>query len=191
MSPGQTPAQTIGPFFHDALLREDFSRLDPEGVAGSPLRIEGHVLDGAGETVPDAMVELWQADGEGRYQHPADGRCGDVPAPFIGFGRVGTGPDGTFRFDTIMPGSVAGSGGAPQAPHLSVVVFARGVLDKLVTRIYFAGNPSNDSDPVLQAVPGGRRQTLLATPDGDADGTPLFRFDIVLQGDAETVFFDA
>jgi protocatechuate 3,4-dioxygenase, alpha subunit len=186
----QTPSQTIGPFFHFALMRDGVDELDPAGEAGTPIVVEGAVLDGAGEVVSDAMVELWQSDGSGRYRHPADGRSSDVPSSFIGFGRVASADDGTFRLRTVMPGTVPGRDGAVQAPHLNVHVFARGVLDQLSTRIYFDGVESNAEDPVLAAVPPARRATLLARPVGEEDGARRYRFDIVLQGDAETVFFD-
>ena len=187
----QTPAQTIGPFFHDALMRDGVDDLDPEGLAGSPIVIEGTVRDGAGETVGDAMVEIWQSDGAGRYRHPADGRSSDVPSSFIGFGRVASADDGSFRVRTVMPGTVPGRDGTVQAPHLNVHVFARGLLDKLATRIYFAGHVANDADPVLASVPPERRNTLIATPDGQRQDAACFRFDIILQGENETVFFDA
>lgn len=187
----QTPAQTVGPFFHDALMKDGVDDLDPGGRAGDPVVVTGTIRDGAGDVVGDAMVEIWQSDGAGRYRHPADGRSGDVPTDFIGFGRVASTEDGTYRIRTVMPGSVPGRGGAVQAPHLNVHVFARGLLDKLATRIYFPGVEANASDPVLASVPIERRPTLLARADGDEDGARRYRFDIVLQGDDETVFFDA
>lgn len=183
----QTPAQTVGPFFHDALMRDGVEDLDPDDVAGTPIVVEGIVVDGQGQPVTDAMVEVWQADGSGRYRHPVDGRSGDVPSAFIGFGRVASSSDGSYRIRTVMPGTVPGRG-AVQAPHLNVQVFARGLLDHLTTRIYFEGHPANDDDAVLATVPLERRRTLIAAADGDADGR--YRFDIVLQGDGETVFFD-
>jgi protocatechuate 3,4-dioxygenase, alpha subunit len=192
MSPhGQTPAQTVGPFFHDALMRDGVDDLDPEGAAGSPITVRGSIRDGAGEIVSDAMIEVWQSDGAGRYRHPADGRSSDVPSSFIGFGRLASSDDGTFQFRTVMPGTVAGRGGTIQAPHLNVHVFARGLLDKLATRIYFEDVAANATDPVLGSVPEGRRDTLLARHEGDGDGARRYRFDIVLQGEGETVFFDA
>lgn len=200
---GQTPSQTVGPFFHDALMRDTRDRLDGAGVDGTPVRIAGRVLDGAGEPVDDAMIEVWQADAVGRYRHPADGRSGDVFDEFLGFGRVATAGDGGFAFDTVLPGTVPGREDASvQAPHVVVQVFARGLLDAVVTRIYFADRPENDADPVLARVPADRRDTLLARPegqvegevnggiDGGIDGRARYRFDIVLQGERETVFFD-
>lgn len=187
----QTPAQTVGPFFHHALMRDGVDDLDPDGNAGSPIIVEGTVRDGAGDVVGDAMIETWQSDGGGRYRHPADGRSADVPGAFIGFGRVASDDDGSFTIRTVMPGTVPGRGGSVQAPHLNVHVFARGLLDKLATRIYFDGLEANAADPVLSSVPADRRSTLLARPDGDDQGAARYRFDIVLQGDGETVFFDA
>lgn len=187
----QTPSQTIGPFFHDALMRDGVGDLDPEGLAGSPIVIEGTVRDGSGDIVGDAMVEIWQSDGAGRYRHPADGRSADVPSSFIGFGRVASAEDGTFHARIVMPGTVPGRDGTVQAPHLNVHVFARGLLDKLATRVYFDGVEANDADPVLASVPPERRDTLIATPDGQQQDAARYRFDIVLQGAGETVFFDA
>jgi protocatechuate 3,4-dioxygenase, alpha subunit len=187
----QTPSQTVGPFFHYALTEEPIDRLDPDGQAGQAIVVHGSVRDGTGEIVGDAMIEVWQADAGGRYRHPADGRAGDVPTDFIGFGRVATGKDdGTYQVTTVMPGTVPGRGGV-QAPHLNVQVFARGLLHHLHTRIYFEGAAANDADPVLSSVPEHRRSTLLAQADGQDAGAPRYRFDIVLQGDGETVFFDA
>jgi protocatechuate 3,4-dioxygenase, alpha subunit len=187
----QTPSQTVGPFFHDALMQDGVDDLDPAGEAGTPIVVAGAVRDGAGEVVTDAMVEVWQSDGGGRYRHPADGRSGDVPTSFVGFGRVASTDDGTYRVRTVLPGTVPGRDGTVQAPHLNVHVFARGVLDKLATRIYFDGVEANANDPILATVPAGRRATLLARHDGEEGGARRYRFDIVLQGEGETVFFDA
>jgi protocatechuate 3,4-dioxygenase alpha subunit len=188
----QTPSQTVGPFFHYALTEEPIDRLDPQGQAGTAVVIHGQIRDGNGEVVGDAMVEVWQADGGGRYRHPADGRAADVPTDFIGFGRVAADRDtGVYRVTTVMPGTVSGRDGSVQAPHCNVQLFARGLLAHLHTRIYFEGAAANDADPVLNSVPADRRSTLVARRDGEEDGTPRYRFDIVLQGEGETVFFDA
>jgi protocatechuate 3,4-dioxygenase, alpha subunit len=187
----QTPSQTIGPFFHDALMRHGVDDLDPEGRAGEPIVLIGAVRDGAGSGVADAMVEIWQSDGAGRYRHPADGRAPDIPTSFIGFGRVASTDDGAYRLRSVLPGTVPGRRGTVQAPHLNVHVFARGVLDKLATRIYFDGQAANEQDPVLSSVPADRRATLLARREGEEDGAARYRFDIVLQGADETAFFDA
>lgn len=179
---GLTPSQTVGPFFHHSLLRQERNVVAAPGVAGERVRLEGRVLDGGGAPVDDAMVEIWQADAAGRY---ADADGGAAGGSFIGFGRSGTDPDGRFWFDTIKPGIVEGDASA-EAPHLDVHVFARGLLDHLVTRVYFEGEPANDHDPVLTGVPPERRGTLVARRDG-----ACYRIDVVLQGPAETVFFHA
>jgi protocatechuate 3,4-dioxygenase alpha subunit len=187
MSPEPTPSQTIGPFFHDALLDRDYSELvsldHPEGI-----RIEGTIHDGAGEIVTDAMVEIWQANRAGLYNHPADKR-GDLSLDqdFSGFGRSGTDASGAFSFLTLKPGPVPGPGGEVQAPHVMVSVFARGLLKRLVTRIYFPDEQeANAIDPVLSSIEDQElRRTLIARDEGDA-----LRFDIHLQGEGQTVFFE-
>ena len=181
MSPEPTPSQTIGPFFHDALLGEDRSELVPADHPRA-IRIEGTVFDGAGEPVPDAMVEVWQADESGHYADPAED-----PAAFSGFGRTGTDADGRFSFVTVKPGTVPGPGGSLQAPHVMVSVFARGLLKRLVTRIYFPDEQeANAVDPVLSFIEDQElRRTLIARDEGDA-----LRFDIYLQGDRQTAFFE-
>ena len=181
-----TPSQTVGPFFNIG-LPGDRTELVAPGSDGA-VRIEGVVYDGDGEPVVDALVEIWQAAPSGRYDHPDDPRD-DLPVQegFEGFGRAETDPDdGSFSFVTLKPGPVPGPGGGVQAPHLVVSVFARGLLKRLVTRIYFEDEAdANVADPVLSAVEPGRRDTLVARRVGDA-----YRFDVRLQGDGETVFFD-
>jgi protocatechuate 3,4-dioxygenase alpha subunit len=182
-----TPSQTIGPFFHDALLSTDRSRLVPTDHPEA-IRVYGTVYDGAGEPVTDAMVEVWQADGAGRYDHPADDREGPPPEEgFSGFGRTGTADGGRYEIVTVKPGAVSGPGGEMQAPHLNVSVFARGLLRRLITRLYFADERgANATDPVLAAIEDpDHRATLLAEPE---DGG--YRLDIHLQGEQQTVFFD-
>jgi len=195
--PERTPSQTVGPYLHIALtpaargyaFREAFTNVVADaGMPGTHIRIEGRVVDGAGNVAPDAMVEIWQADHQGRYAHPADGRP-LASNSFRGFGRCATDKDGGFRFDTVKPGAVPGPDGTTQAPHINVGVFARGILKRLFTRIYFLGDPANAKDPILALVPAGRRETLMARPDAGNPG--LYRFDIRLQGANETVFFDA
>ena len=183
---GATPSQTVGPFFRLGLDRPEWSDLTRDGARGEKIAIEGRVLDGDGAPVDDAVLEIWQADAEGRYDHPDDGRPADPL--FHGFGRAMTDEAGRYRFVTIRPGRVPGRGGALQAPHINVTIFARGLLKQLVTRIYFADEASNDADPVLRAIadPAARR-TLLA---GRQDAGAAYRFDVVLQGKGETAFFD-
>jgi protocatechuate 3,4-dioxygenase, alpha subunit len=194
-----TPSQTIGPFFHRALLHEGWHEggqepgndLAARGAAGERVEIEGRLLDGDGAPVTDAMIEVWQANAAGRYNHPEDLQESKPRDPnFHGFGRVATGPDGRFRLRTVKPGAVPGSDSAQQAPHISVSIFARGLLKRLVTRIYFPGEPLNETDPLLSALPADRCATLIArVVDADAAQRVLY-FDIVLQGDNETVFLD-
>jgi protocatechuate 3,4-dioxygenase alpha subunit len=196
---GQTPSQTVGPYFHYGLpwkgcadllsdsdigaraelfTQEHYVLAQPcaKGeIAGEPITLEGVVLDAAGQIVPDAMIEIWQADAAGRY---ADGSSN---TGFIGFGRASTGEDGVYRFLTIRPGRVDDE----QAPHIAVGVFGRGLIKRLATRVYFEDEATNADDPILALVPAERRDTLIARKVGDT-----WRFDIVLQGERETVFFD-
>ncbi len=185
--PGPSPSQTAGPYFHIGLCWRFQPEIAPPGVPGERVEVTGRVLDGDGRPVPDAMIEIWQADAEGRYPHPEDPRAGMVDRRFRGFGRVPTDAQGAFRFTTVKPGRVPGPGGRPQAPHLSVSIFMRGLLQRLVTRMYFPDDAANREDPILASVEPGRRGTLVAR----RDGTPgSLAWDVVLQGEAETVFFD-
>jgi len=188
MPPKPTPSQTIGPFPHDALLAEDRSELVPPDHPQA-IRIEGKVYDGAGEPVPDAMVEIWQANRVGRYNDPEDDPE-DLPLDdsFSGFGRSGTVEGGRFSFVTIKPGSVPGPGGRPQAPHIMVSIFARGLLKRVVTRIYFPNEgEANAQDPVLSSIEDPElRQTLIARDEGEG----VLRLDIHLQGEDQTAFFE-
>jgi protocatechuate 3,4-dioxygenase, alpha subunit len=187
MSSVPTPSQTIGPFFHDALLDRDYSELvspdHPEGI-----RIKGTVYDGAGEVVSDAMVEIWQANTAGRYDHPTDDREDlSLDEDFSGFGRSGTDTGGEFSFLTVKPGPIPGPDGQTQAPHALVSIFARGLLKRLVTRVYFPDEEeANAVDPVLSSIEDqGLRRTLISRDEGGA-----LRFDIHLQGDGQTAFFE-
>ena len=186
-----TPSQTVGPFFHLGLVRAEWEDLTADNPEGQRIVIEGRVTDGDGAAVPDALLEIWQANAAGRYNHPDD-RRDDKPldAHFRGFGRVATDADGNFRLVTIKPGQVPGRGNAQQAPHINVVLFARGLLRHLHTRIYFADEAAaNGTDPVLSSIDdAGARRTLLARHDGG--DPPIYRFDIVMQGENETVFLD-
>lgn len=182
-----TPSQTVGPFFHFSLAspRHRVARIAGPDAKGERIWIECRVIDGEGAPIDDAMIEIWQADAAGRFSPVdplADRECG-------GFGRLATDEKGSCEFETIRPGRVPGPDGAPQAPHLEVAVFARGMLKQLFTRIYFADDPANQEDPVLALVPDDRRQTLLARPDPSRPSH--WHFDLALQGENETVFFDA
>ena len=186
----QTPSQTVGPFYAIGLTRDAMNVLAAEQIEGRHIRVEGKVFDGDGEPVPDALVEIWQANSYGRYNHPEDKQEKPLDADFIGWGRCGTGQNGGFWFDTVKPGPVPGTTETLQAPHINVVVFAPGMLTHAFTRIYFADQPENDSDPVLSSIKNkARRQTLIARRE-PSDEKTVYRFDIRLQGDNETVFFD-
>ncbi len=186
-----TSSQTVGPFFSPALLREDARHnvLTQPETAGERVRIEGRVLDGVGVPVPDALVEIWQANAHGRYHHPADAGPAALDPSFLGSGRSGTAQDGSYWFETVKPGPVAFDGERLQAPHICVTVFARGLLNHLVTRLYFEDEPANALDPILQCVPEDRWTTLLARRE-PGDEMVVYRFDIVLQGAGETAFFN-
>lgn len=185
---GITPSQTVGPFFGPALLRDEQRILTGPQTAGERIRIEGRVTDGDGAAAPDALVEIWQANSYGRYNHPLDQREAVLDAAFTGYGRAGTDDDGRFWFETVRPGAVPFDDTRWQSPHMLVTVLARGLLRHAVTRLYFADDPTLNGDPVLQLVPSERRSTLLARPVAGAAST-TYRFDIVLHGDGETVFF--
>jgi len=208
---GQTPSQTVGPYFHyglpwkggaDLVGKSDMgSRPDlfsdehyvlnlsaPTGTPrGEVIEITGRVTDGNSNPAADAMIEIWQANAAGRYASVDDPRL-EVPLDphFVGFGRAATSAEGTYRFRTIRPGRVPGPGNSLQAPHLAISVFGRGLLKRLATRLYFADGEGNEVDPILSMVRQERRNTLIATRG--ANGAWLF--DIVLQGHHETVFFD-
>ncbi len=186
-----TSSQTVGPFFSPCLLREGACRnvLTLPETVGERIRIEGGVFDGDGAHVPDAMVEIWQANAHGRYNHTADHGPAPLDPTFLGFGRSGTGDDGSYWFETVKPGPVPFDAERLQAPHICVTVFARGLLNHLVTRLYFADEPTNAGDPVLQCVPNERRATLLARRE-PGSAAVIYRFDIVLQGTSETAFFN-
>ena len=197
--PKQTPSQTVGPFFAYGLTPEAYGRAGVAGnnlltdsTQGERIRIEGVVYDSNGAPVSDAMLEIWQANAAGRYDHPEDNRDDVAADPgFHGFGRTGTDAEGRFHFDTIKPGPVPGRGNSLQAPHISLTLFSRGMPNHTFTRIYFPDETdANATDPVLALAPADRRETLVATRL-DRSGQPVYRFDIHLQGEQETVFFDA
>jgi protocatechuate 3,4-dioxygenase alpha subunit len=177
-----TPSQTAGPYLHLGLTdARSISRIAGDAAKGERVWLTFRVLDGEGTPVPDAMIELWQADSEGNYAHQDGGVFG-------GFGRLATREDGRCTFETIRPGCVPGSGRTVQAPHVNVSILGRGILKRLSTRVYFAGEPTNAADPVLALVPENRRATLLAQPDSAR--TSHWIFEVHLRGEGETVFFD-
>lgn len=184
-----TASQTVGPYLHIGLTGlncADLTAGAPD-LAGQRIMIEGRVLDGRGEPVPDGMVEIWQANPAGRYRHPDDARDLPLVSGFTGFGRVPTEADGSFRFVTVKPGAVPDGEGRPQAPHIMVSVFMRGLVKHVATRLYFPDEAvANAADGVLAMVPADRRATLVA----QANGPGSYRWDVILQGPGETVFFD-
>lgn len=181
-------SQTVGPFFNFGLTTNpELGKLARPGAEGERIRLEFRIFDGDGAPTPgDSMVEIWQADAQGRYSHPLDPQGADADSHFIGFGRLETDAAGVCTFETVKPGRVEGRDGALQAPHVNVLVFARGLLRHLHTRLYFEGDPANATDAVLAMVPEARRQTLMAAHAGG----DLWRIEIRLQGERETVFFD-
>lgn len=193
---GQTPSQTVGPYFSMRLAASDDDAVMAfRDTPGQGIVVTGRVLDGNGDPVGDALVEIWQADAAGRYRHPFDDdRPVAASERFTGFGRARTGfDDGVWSVRTIKPGQVAGPDGQGlQAPHLNVCVQGRGMLNPLFTRVYFSDEAdANAADAVLAAVPADRRGTLVAEPETGSDGDVLtYRFDVRLQGPGETVFLD-
>ena len=186
----QTPSQTVGPFYSLGLTRKPTNLLASDNTQGERIRIEGYVFDGDGKTVPDAMVEIWQANAYGRYNHPDDKQEKPLDPNFFGWGRSGTDKTGGFSFETVKPGAVPGPDASVQAPHINVTVFARGMLVHAYTRIYFNDEPANETDPVLSSIKDkSRRRTLIAARE-EKNGKPVYHFDIRLQGENETVFFD-
>jgi protocatechuate 3,4-dioxygenase, alpha subunit len=179
-----TPFQTIGPFFH-ALVQPGSCRIAGPLAKGERIELRGKVWDGARAPVTDALIEIWQADPLGRFAQP-EPRTEHDAACFHGFGRFATDASGAFAFDTLLPGPTPGPDGSMQAPHLLVQIFARGILSRLVTRIYFEGQALNEEDPILACVPRERRGTLIAR----RRGASTYEIEILLQGDGETVFFD-
>ena len=198
-----TPSQTVGPFFAYGLTPEGRCEWDPNGsyawkntvesnlvtpdASGTRIRIEGIVYDGDNLPINDCMIEIWQADSQGRYASPRAGAASNTQ--FKGFGRSATDKAGVFAFDTIKPGQVAGPGGKPQAPHIVVCIFSRGMIRQVYTRLYFDDEATNATDPILTMVPADRRKTLIAHKQVGTEPA-LYRFDIRVQGGDETVFFD-
>lgn len=176
-----TPSQTVGPYFSHALTWPDGPDVVPAGTLGA-FWLRGQVFDGAGDPVPDALIESWQADPSGRFDHPDDPR--GAVGGFRGFGRCPTDDKGRWAIRTLRPGRVPGVDGRLQAPHIDLTVLARGLLDRVVTRVYLPDEPSNVDDPVLSGIPEPARDTLVARVAEDG-----YEFDIRLQGERETVFF--
>jgi protocatechuate 3,4-dioxygenase alpha subunit len=183
-----TTSQTVGPFFSIGMCRSIRESLAAIDVSGERVNIEGHVLDGDGKPVPDAILEIWQANSYGKYAHPEDDQDKPLEPNFTGYGRIPTNDEGKFRFSTIKPGRVPDPQGELQAPHIVVSVFARGLLRRLVTRIYFPDDPANDTDFALKLVEPSRRRTLIAKKR--ADGIGGLEWNVILQGAHETVFYD-
>jgi protocatechuate 3,4-dioxygenase, alpha subunit len=199
----ETASQTAGPYLHigmvprvagiDARGDERWQVLAGEGARGERIRLEGMIFDGTGSVVRDALVEIWQADAHGKHDHPDDRQDKPVDPAFRGFGRAAADfKTGLWWFETVKPGKVPGRHGTVMAPHVNVTVFARGINIHLNTRIYFVDEAeANATDPVLRLVEQeARRQTLLARRE-EREGRAVYRFDIRLQGENETVFFDA
>jgi protocatechuate 3,4-dioxygenase alpha subunit len=185
-----TPSQTVGPFFHLGLTNgQDCGRMADPAAQGEHIRVAIRIFDAEGAGVPDAMVELWQADANGKYNHPDDPQHKNPDPAFRGYGRLPSDKDGRMIFETVRPGRVSGIDGALQAPHINVHIFSRGILRHVSTRIYFAGDSANADDAILRLVPAARRDTLMAHPDARQPET--WNIDFHLCGDAETVFFDA
>jgi protocatechuate 3,4-dioxygenase alpha subunit len=188
MSLQATTSQTVGPYYKIGLNWLYRDNLIGEGVSGEHVTIQGRVFDGDGVPVPDAILETWQANAHGKYDHPEDNQDKPLETGFKGYGRVPVTAEGMFRFATIKPGPVPGPQGKEQAPHLVVSVFMRGVLRRMVTRIYFPDDPLNATDFILNLVDPSRRSTLIAKKTAGSAGT--LEWNVVLQGLEETVFFD-
>ena len=189
MSLTLTPSQTVGPYLHIGLTdTRSVGQIAADGAPGERVALTCCVFDGDGAPLLDAMIELWQADADGRYHHPDDAPERIQDPLFRGFGRLATDAEGACSFQTIKPGAVPGTNGAMQAPHINVSVLGRGLLKRLATRIYFAEEPANAADPILALVPEDRRATLMAQPDAKRESG--WKFEIHLCGPYETVFFD-
>ena len=188
---GITASQTVGPFLKIGLVREGQEYVVPKNTNGA-LKVQGRVYDGEGKPVPDAMIEIWQANVHGKYNHPEDLSDAELVKGFNGFGRSCTDEEGCFFFVTVKPGRVAGLGNTLQAPHMAINVFARGMLKQQVTRLYFSDEiNANSEDPVLNSIENAElRDTLVASKVDDENGMTCYKFNIHLQGEKETAFFD-
>jgi protocatechuate 3,4-dioxygenase, alpha subunit len=184
-----SPSQTVGPYFWIGLTRHHSAgAIAGPAVKGERIKLTCELLDGQGEAILDGMIEIWQANAGGKYNHPEDTQDKPIDPYFTGYGRLGTDVNGICTFETIKPGRVPGPDAAWQAPHLEVSVFCRGLLKRAATRVYFAGDPSNDEDPILALVPKDRRETLMARPVEAQPGQ--WRIVLRLGGEDETVFFE-
>ena len=187
--PALTPFNTVGPFFK-LLVRdrpEGTNCLVSDTTAGERITITGTIVDGNRHPVDDGLVEIWQADARGYYRHPNDPQQELADPAFTGFGRAATANGGVFSFRTVKPGVVPQPDGPVQAPHVLISVMARGVMSRCWTRLYFEGEPLNATDPILALVPADRRETLIARRTNAGE----YQFNIVLQGEGETAFFEA
>jgi protocatechuate 3,4-dioxygenase alpha subunit len=187
----QTPSQTVGPFFHYGLMTQpDMNILVNDDTQGQRIFIQGQVLDGAGQPIPDALIEIWQADANGYFYHPADPNHALADPQFKGFGRTDTVKNGKFTFLTVKPGAVAYDETQLQAPHINIRIFSRGMLIHAYTRLYFSDEQTaNAVDPILNLVEPDRRTTLIAQRE-QSEGQPTYTFNIIMQNKGETVFFD-
>ena len=199
----ESPSQTAGPYVHIGLIphqagfdifEKNFSNvLVTEGTQGERIRIEGHVYDGSGSMVRDALIEIWQANGAGKYNHPLDKQDKPLDQSFRGWGRTGTDfKTGLYTFETIKPGGAVGRAGkGTMAPHVNFWIVARGINIGLNTRMYFGDEAeANANDPVLKMIEQEKRRATLVAPRTTRDGKTVYTFDIYLQGEQETVFFD-
>ena len=180
-----TASATVGPYLHIGLVPLAVNDIAKDATKGEKIVITGRILDGEGQPIPDALIEFWQANADGKYAHPEDTQDKALDGKFTGFGRVPTDKEGRYSFATVKPGAVPGPGNTLQAPHIVVAIFARGMLRQVYTRLYFDGEAANAADPILQMVPADRRATLIAKKQGN-----VWRWDVHMQGDKETVFFD-
>lgn len=188
MADQATASQTVGPFFSIGMSRLNQTELAGPNVSGTRITIEGRVIDGEGKPVPDAVLEIWQANSHGKYAHEEDTQKKPLDSGFTGFGRIPTDENGAFRFSTIKPGPVPGPEGKEQAPHIVASVFMRGLLRRLVTRIYFPGDAEQAADFALNLIESSRRGTLIAKAIAGKPG--ILEWNVILQGPEETVFFD-
>ena len=181
-----TPSQTIGPFYWGTLVNTYRADIAPPGVAGERIELVLSLFDAQGVLVPDGLFEIWQANSHGRYNHPDDRRNLPLDTGFEGFGRASTDTRGEARFATVRPGRLPWPAGGMQAAHVNISIFARGVLNRLATRLYFDGDPALADDPVLKLGEPARRATLIAKRDASG----VWRLPIHIGGAHETVFFD-